>query len=50
MPRALMLRHPGEAAACHPDTHATWRRCGQRLTTLQRTFPCADFAGIIRRS
>ncbi|WP_196806766.1 Wadjet anti-phage system protein JetD domain-containing protein [Micromonospora sp. CNB394] len=49
MPRALMLRHPGEAAACHPDTLATWRRCGQRLTTLQRTFPCADFAGIIRR-
>jgi hypothetical protein len=36
-------------AAANPATLATWRRCGQRLTSLQRQFPQARFDRIIRR-
>lgn len=49
MPRTLVLHHPREVAAAHPDTQQTWLRCGHRLTTLQSTFPDARFSGIIRR-
>jgi hypothetical protein len=49
MPHALVLHRPDVVAAAHPDTEQTWRRCGQRLIALQRTFPRARFDGIIRR-
>lgn len=49
MPKTLVLLRPGDVAAIHPDTLATWKRCGHRLTSLQRDFPNAEFTGIIRR-
>jgi hypothetical protein len=49
MPKALVLERPGQVAAVHPDTDRTWRRCGQRLVTLQKAFPQARFDRIIRR-
>lgn len=49
MPKTLIIAGPGDVAAADPATAATWRRCGQRLTALQRQFPRARFGGIIRR-
>ncbi|SDK19823.1 hypothetical protein SAMN04487820_105195 [Actinopolyspora mzabensis] len=49
MPKTLVLQSPHDVADVHPDTRETWRRCGHRLTTLQREFPDATFTGIIRR-
>lgn len=49
MPTALVLHRPGDVAEAHADSLQTWKRCGHRLTTLQRAFPDADFTGIIRR-
>jgi hypothetical protein len=49
MPRALVLARPHDAAAVTPATAAAWRRCGQRLTSLQAAFPNARFDRIIRR-
>ena len=49
MPKTLVINRPGDAAAAYPATQATWRRCGQRLTSLQRQFPQARFDRIIRR-
>jgi hypothetical protein len=49
MPKALVIDHPGQVAAVNPDTDHTWRRCGQRLVTLQKAFPQARFDRIIRR-
>lgn len=49
MPHALVLDRPDNVAAAHLDTEGTWRRCGQRLIALQRTFPRARFDGVIRR-
>jgi hypothetical protein len=49
MPRTLVLNHPDDVAAAHPDTRQTWRQCGQRLITLQQTFRHARFDGVIRR-
>lgn len=49
MPRMLSFRSPGAVAAAHPETLQTWRRCGTRLTELQRNFPAARFDRIIRR-
>ena len=49
MPKTLVINRPGDVAAADPATQATWRRCGQRLTSLQRQFPQARFDRIIRR-
>ncbi|MGN9846502.1 Wadjet anti-phage system protein JetD domain-containing protein [Nonomuraea sp. H19] len=49
MPKVLILAHPSQAAALHPQTQATWQRCGERLVHLQHAFPQACFDGIIRR-
>jgi hypothetical protein len=49
MPHTLVLNRPDDVAADHPDTRQTWRRCGQRLITLQHAFPRARFDGVIRR-
>ena len=49
MPKTLVINRPGDVAAADPASQATWRRCGQRLTTLQRQFPQARFDRIIRR-
>ncbi len=49
MPRTLVLNAPDDVVAVHPDTRQTWRQCGQRLITLQRTVPRARFDGVIRR-
>ena len=48
-PKTLSLASPGEAAQASVATCATWRRCGQRLTSLQQQFPRARFERIIRR-
>jgi hypothetical protein len=49
MPHALVLDGPAVVAAVCAETEQTWRRCGQRLVTLQRQFPPARFDGLIRR-
>ncbi|WP_170213276.1 Wadjet anti-phage system protein JetD domain-containing protein [Catellatospora citrea] len=49
LPQAVVFGQPQDVAAADPDTAQTWRRCGRRLIQLQRTFPDADFTGIIRR-
>ena len=49
VPKTLVINRPGDAASADSATQATWRRCGQRLTSLQRQFPPARFDRIIRR-
>jgi hypothetical protein len=49
MPKTLVLRSPLAAASVDPVARETWRRCGERLTYLQRSFPMARFDRIIRR-
>lgn len=49
MPKTLVVHHPGEVAAAHADDRQAWRRCGQRLTQLERAFPTATFRRVIRR-
>ncbi|MBG0568719.1 Wadjet anti-phage system protein JetD domain-containing protein [Actinoplanes aureus] len=49
MPHALVFAEPADVAAVCTETEQTWRRCGQRLVTLQRQFPLARFGGLIRR-
>lgn len=49
MPATLTFTSPGMAAAAHPDSHAIWRRCGERLIELKRTLSGARFDRIIRR-
>ncbi len=49
MPKTLVLTVPRAVAATDAETLATWRRCGLRLTALQREFPNARFKRIIRR-
>ncbi|WP_067510024.1 Wadjet anti-phage system protein JetD domain-containing protein [Actinoplanes sp. TFC3] len=49
MPHALVLDGPVDAAAACAESADTWRRCGQRLITLQSRFPSARFDGLIRR-
>lgn len=49
MPKTLVLKTPAEAAGTDPAAAETWKRCGERLIRLQRTFPLARFDRIIRR-
>ncbi|MEU8319738.1 Wadjet anti-phage system protein JetD domain-containing protein [Nonomuraea sp. NPDC048881] len=49
MPRHLVLDRPGHVADIDPRCREVWDRCGQRLITLQASFPHADFTGIIRK-
>lgn len=49
MPKALVLSRPDDVAAAHIETRQTWHRCGQRLIALQKAFPDARFAGVVRR-
>ncbi|WP_298176977.1 DUF3322 domain-containing protein [Saccharomonospora sp.] len=49
MPKTLVVDSPHAVATANTTTEATWRRCGRRLTALQREFPQARFDRIIRR-
>lgn len=49
MPQRLTFARAAAVAAANPDTRETWRKCGSRLTELERAFPRARFDRIIRR-